>query len=482
MKGKLSAFAGRPELTCVTLAAAEVCWVAPVFLVLERITGRHPPLLLWLAMLTLLLGFFYVYRALARADLPPWFQQSLWVAALLLSIGFVLRTHVYAGAGLQGADWLLQPFRSFADLSTLVPAELVAILVLIYLWARGAHLARRSLSAAAVGFSFRAGVVILIWLVLVIELATEQDVSGFVVSYFFFALIAVALSRIEEVSRTPGSPRAPFTGFWVGSAVTAVALVVLLGSLVAVFFSGGGFRQLLQWLSPVWYAVGFVIFGIVVLLLMLVEFVIRLIPVDWVGLRDQLAEIMKALSDLWQEQPSIEEPTTILPPPETLKVGGTVSVVVGLIVLVVFLTWWRVRRARREAVDESRESLLSARTLARHLQDMLQSGRDRLGELAGLVDRFGLGSRFLSAITIRRIYANLVRLATQTGHPRTQAQTPLEYLETLYEAFTGSEVEVRVITEAYINAHYGQVPDSQEELRRIRDCWERVRARQISHT
>jgi hypothetical protein len=114
--------------------------------------------------------------------------------------------------------------------------------------------------------------------------------------------------------------------------------------------------------------------------------------------------------------------------------------------------------------------------VARNLQAMLQAGRDRLGELVGMVGRFGLGSRFLSAISIRRIYANLVRLATDAGYPRLQSQTPNEYLETLYEALPGSEVDLTMITGAYVQAHYGQVPDSHEELQRIRDAWERVRA------
>jgi hypothetical protein len=52
-------------------------------------------------------------------------------------------------------------------------------------------------------------------------------------------------------------------------------------------------------------------------------------------------------------------------------------------------------------------------------------------------------------------------------------------LRTLYEALPGSKEDLEVITEAYVNAHYGQVPDSKEGLQRIRDCWERVRSQEI---
>jgi|GEM_PF-6958235 len=190
----------RREAIYVALAAAEVCWAAPVFLALtrERIglaPAPHSPLLLWLGLLALLLGFFYLYRALAAANLSLRLQQSLLVAGLLLSIGLVLRFHVYADAGLRGIDWFLQPLRSFATLTWAVPVEFIAILTLTHLWARGTHLARRSLGAGSVGFSFRSGVVILMGTALIISVFTGEDISGFVVPYFFFALVALALAR-----------------------------------------------------------------------------------------------------------------------------------------------------------------------------------------------------------------------------------------------------------------------------------------------
>jgi hypothetical protein len=71
-----------------------------------------------------------------------------------------------------------------------------------------------------------------------------------------------------------------------------------------------------------------------------------------------------------------------------------------------------------------------------------------------------------------------MRLGAEAGYPRRQAQTPYEYLETLYQALPGSEEDVTAITEAYVQAHYGQLPDSLEELQRIRGCWVRAHARE----
>lgn len=479
MSARLSALNGRFEAIYLALAAAEVCWVAPVFMALNDNASRHPPLLLWLGLLALLLGFFYFYRALARAELSMRIQQSVLVVALLLSIGLVLRFHVYADAALSGVDWFLQPFRSLSQMGVFMPDELVAILTLVYLWARGIHLARRNMSVDRVGFSFRAGLVILVWSAAGIALITGRDVSRFVAPYFFFALVAVALARVEEVSNTPGSSRAPFTGFWIGSTVAVVALVVLLGSLVAIFFSGGSLRQVLGWFSPVLIVLETVVVAVGVLLIALLDLIFRLLPLDWEPFKNQLEELLSGFRQPTQPLTLPSGGESASPTLGIAKAGITIAVVAAIVALVVLFTWWRLSRTQRGEVDESRESLFSSKALAQHLRDMLQVGRDRLGDLAGLVDRFGLGSRLLSAISIRRIYANLVRLATQAGYPRTQAQTPYEYLEILDEALPGGEADAKLITDAYVQAHYGQVPDNREELDRIRDAWERIKAQGI---
>ena len=45
---------------------------------------------------------------------------------------------------------------------------------------------------------------------------------------------------------------------------------------------------------------------------------------------------------------------------------------------------------------------------------------------------------------------------------------------------TQREDEFTIITDAYVNAHYGQVPDPHDEIQRLRDCWERARSRESS--
>jgi hypothetical protein len=475
---------GRREAIRIALAAAEVCWLAPVFLAFGRTSGLHPPLLLWLGLLVLYLGYSYVYRALVEAHLVLWLQQALLVLTLLLSVVLFLRFHVYANASLHGIEWLLEPFRHFDEEMAALPASWAAILTLVYLWVRGIDLARRSLSTDRVGLTFRFGVLILMGVALISGCFLKQDISGFIVPYFFFALVAVALARVEEVSQTPNSSHVGFSGFWIGSMVGAVGLLILLGAVVAFFFYGGGLRQVLHWLSPLLTAVQIVAAAIGVLLLMLLQLILSLLSIDLGALGEGLRQALQRLgqlADLGRLTPPPAAEAEGRPPFLTiLQAAVTVGIPVVAVLIVLLITWDRVRRARHGEGDETHESLLAGRTLADSLRAALEAGRDRWGEWAGLVDRFGLGARFLSAISIRRIYANLVRLAAEAGYPRAETQTPYEYLRTLYQALPGSDADVAAITEAYVNAHYGNVPDSREALQDIHDCWERVRARQTA--
>jgi hypothetical protein len=479
--GGLDHLYGRREVICLGLAAAEVCWVAPVFLALNWIRNPHSPMLLWLGLLILMVGYFYYYRALVAGGLSLRLQQSLLVLGLLLSIVLVLRFHVYAGLGLQGSEYWLMPFRHLTDVTAVMPNSWLTVMILVYLWARAIHLANRSLSSKSVGFSFRSGVVILVGFAFFIRILTKLDVSGFVIAYFFFALLAVSLSRIDEVSVLPNSGTVPFTGFWIGSTVAAVAALSLLGLLVAVFFAGGGLSRTLRWLSPLLVVLQIIVVGTGALMLMILDWIMSQLSVDLSAFGEGLRQILARLGQFLTVPPPIPEPASESQTRPLifgiLQAVITLAIPASIIALVLLFTWRRMQRGREdERLEEARESLFTTGAVIRNLRAMYQEGMGWLAELAGLMGRFGPSSRFFAALSIRRIYANLVLLAAELGYPRSEAQTPYEYLLVLYEALPESAAEVELITEAYVNAHYGQVPDTRQELQRIRDSWERVRA------
>ena len=91
-----------------------------------------------------------------------------------------------------------------------------------------------------------------------------------------------------------------------------------------------------------------------------------------------------------------------------------------------------------------------------------------------MAGRFGILSRWLAANSIRRIYAQMVASATRRGYPRADSDTPYEYLPALNESWPGKSAHIRTITEAYVRVHYGELPESSEELDAIRSAWEEI--------
>jgi hypothetical protein len=135
----------------------------------------------------------------------------------------------------------------------------------------------------------------------------------------------------------------------------------------------------------------------------------------------------------------------------------------------------RRRLDRQRRGDEIRESLWSSADIAGGMVSSLRDGWDRLRDMAGLVGRFGPGMRLYAAVSIRKIYVNMARLAEREGFPRQPSQTPYEYLLALGLAFPDCQAEAAAITEAYVRVHYGEVPESVGELQRIREYWGQIR-------
>jgi hypothetical protein len=157
-----------------------------------------------------------------------------------------------------------------------------------------------------------------------------------------------------------------------------------------------------------------------------------------------------------------------------LKYAFIAVIILGALALVAF----SIRKARARTIQrgraEEREIDWQWSPPGKGLASALRAGLDKLSELLNLAGQFGLGQRFRAAASIRWIYANLLRWATELGYPRQRSQTPYEFLGTLRGAFPALEPEMQAITDAYVRSHYGEVPDSESEIQKIRSQWERI--------
>jgi hypothetical protein len=83
----------------------------------------------------------------------------------------------------------------------------------------------------------------------------------------------------------------------------------------------------------------------------------------------------------------------------------------------------------------------------------------------------GLSARQL----ILYFYVSLVQRAGLIGWERRSGQTPYEYSRELEEKLPDRRDEVRTLTEAFVHAKYSRRPVEDEDARRARRPWERIR-------
>lgn len=360
-----------------------------------------------------------------------------------------------------------------------LPPEVGISAIVLFLWWRGISIGQRSLTFQGVAFSFRLGVLLLVVSTSLLSISATSNSTVFILPFFFFSLMAVALARVEEVNRAKGGVGAPFNVAWLAILIGTIAAVLITAWLVSRVYSIEGFAQIFRWLRPIFdpllRVVEYVLTLLIRLLSPFLEWLFRILQEAFAGLTQNVENfnLTPAPPLEFPEQEPIKTPRLLMDALRYVCLGLT-----GAGILAALALGLRRRLDRQRRGDEVRESLWSSAALTDGMLSSLRDGWDRLKDMAGLVGRFGPGLRFYAAVSIRKIYANMARLAAKQGFPRQPAQTPYEYLPALGLAFPDCQAEATAITEAYVKVHYGEVPENIRELQRIRECWQQIRERE----
>ena len=469
----------RREALYVTLVAAEMCWFTPWALMITRRTEVAASYGTALTLGILVLAAVYFSRILDRLQIDLLYQRAILIVAVVITTPLIIHSLLYPSYGWLDWGWLGKTGEALLSFYSLPPAVGISAIVL-FLWWRGISIGQRSLTFQGVAFSFRLGVLLLVFSTPLLSISATYNSTGFILIFFFFSLLAVALARVEEVNRAKGGVGAPFNLAWLAILLGSIAAVLVTAWLISRVYSIEGFSQVLRWLRPIFdpllKVVEYVLTLLIRLLSPLLEWLFRILQEAFAGLTQNM-EDFEGLKLLSPPDSPEHEPTG----PPRLLMDALRYVCLGFIgagVLAALALGLRRRLDRQRRGDEIRESLWSSAAITDGMLNSLRDGWDRLKDLAGLVGRFGPGMRLYAAVSIRKIYANMARLAERQGFPRQPAQTPYEYLPALGLAFPDWQVEATAITEAYVKVHYGEVPESIRDLQRIRECWQQIRERE----
>jgi hypothetical protein len=101
----------------------------------------------------------------------------------------------------------------------------------------------------------------------------------------------------------------------------------------------------------------------------------------------------------------------------------------------------------------------------------LEQAQDGLDSLR----KFGLGRKMLAATVIRRVYAQFLDWAEELGRPRESWETPFEFQRQISMMFPDETDQIALITKAYNQVRYGEFPEEQEIVAKVKEAWEAIR-------
>jgi len=469
----------RREMLYPGLAAMESCWLYPWLTLALGAAGKARGIP-FAALLSMLLLVLYLTRFLGRSAIPLRVQRIVTIVLAPLSSLLLLRLYVYADYSMSDVSWLGHFIWETGNVLQRISPSLVIFFAGLYLWGRGIHLAQRQLDLTSVGFSFRVGIIAFLWFFLIRIFSSSVDVTPFPFAYFFLGLIVVGLARIEDVSQSRLGIRSPFNASWMVILTGSTLVVSALSMLATSLFSRRNIIALINQFSPVMMLLGKVAHPFLVVVAWLIEFILTFLIHIFsaaFGVENKeplpLSRITEQLQKFQQIEPAQGTLLLIL---QVIKWGLLSFVFVGVLVVLAF-SIDRGRRVLQAGRLAEHESVWEAESAAKDVQDAMASRWQRLRE--ALQAQFArLRGEEYSLATIRQIYASLVKLAAASGFPRQEAETPYEYTATLYRAFPGSEREIRLITDAYVRAHYGEQAFRRKYVQRVRDAWLVIRMHQ----
>ncbi len=480
----------RLTLLHIALTGMDALWATPLFLLLWPTLVIAPTslfltlwvwALLWMAVLELADAWFHPPDPAPTRTAPPTAVSRVYVGVVLgvlaISTLVIIHDSVYAAIPWTDGRWItliLNRLARFSD-SGLHP-ETLLLLTNVGWWLYAGWANQRNLTSLNVQNG--------LWFRFLLLLATASawgwtrppDAAiPFVVGYFALGMLALTLTRLMEVSaRSAAAGRALPLG-WLAQ----------LGGMIALF-GGGAWLAATALLGPIYILLGWVplvadAFIIAMQMALVLAMVLAARVGRWLG---QLLGIKAANpADSAAQQQAIEDllkqfekdpVRDILLPEWALAVIRALPLILLLVGLgLVFLLIARRLRRRRLRATRPEDA-----ELAVEAGDWLRRGLDRLRDLAGLVQKFGVSGQLLAAISVQNLYANLCRLAAREGHPRRPATPPDTYLPTLVAVFGKDDADRAAalgrLTDAYMRVHYGDQPITAQELRELQADYRQI--------
>lgn len=455
----------RAELLYLAMGSIEVLWLTPWYMLLMPGVSSLPGAEIVAFVAANVFGSLLLIRWFARHHTSDNAVQIVFLAglaaALLLTLRFVLPL-----------DTLGAQLPLFATGKLFVPPVVLIVALIIFLWYRGLSIATITVTPARASFGLRVGIILQIFAALMPNARIQRTVLLLLPFFFFWGLLASSMARSASLRVNREMQRSSFGAGWIGFTALIGGVLSVIGFVAALLIAGFKFDSILAVIGQLFISAILVIVTILEPFMRVFATIIDTIlntlfnRQGGFNVVNMIDNLKRALGEPGPQNPLAQQ--LIAYSPALCVMGGFVMAVIVMLIMLRS----RSRVALREG--EERESLDNAAIL-NSLRATLQRGLDGLADVLGSLSQFGAGGA-ATAFTIRRLYARMSLLAEQQGYPRAAAQTPYEYQSAVLKAFPDFEREVALLTRAYVDVHYGELPDDLTTLEAARMAVERMAA------
>ncbi len=465
----------------------ETFWVYPWLLWMGNLpifSQPRSPLSLASVVVVLVAAAFAIRQA-QKYKWSVWLTQVVIVVGGLVVILLTLSIEYAAGYGFLSGRWFAYAGNTFSHFFNNPNTMGVALVVLLYLWWRGTRLGQSTSFFRSIYHSFILGVIALIVLILIWQFSpTADDTTGFgtdvvfhILAFFFFGLLAMAVSHLYVMRGLMQREEAGLSSIW---RWLPTMLIVIGGIVIVVFgignvFSEGFYTAVRHGMGVAWDFILKIFNYVIIVFNFIFEGIFWVVRWFVELIRGDIPELLQesgntSLRDVFPET------TTWEPGPTFILVFKwiIITLIIAVIVFILAKAVSRIRAGKAEdRIEEIHESLFSWQ----------QFGKD-LRELLGL-----MGKKFRkrpSAVTsgydneagrmdVREIYRRLLHETARSGLPRHHHETPAEYSGRVERLVPDSREPLSDLTDTYVNVRYGEIIPPDDKVDNANRLWRTLR-------
>ncbi|MHB8104855.1 MAG: DUF4129 domain-containing protein [Dehalococcoidales bacterium] len=410
-----------------------------------------------------------------------WKIQLIIIGSGVLTMLLVLAVEYNDGFTFLSGAWFGHIGEMLGNTFTHTGTIALAIPVIIYLWWRGIMLGQSTSYFRDIYRSFLLGVAALVALIIFWQISAASGsipkpgagIGVNVIAFFFFGLLAIAISHLYNMRRTMPKEEAKLTSVWRW-------LPVMLGVIGGMILIGFGVASTISpdFIDTVSSGAS-AVFGF---LSKIFEYI--MVPIVYIvqGLVIAFMWFIRLFAQSQQEQSEISSNMT--GPQTTVSTGGELpplaisiikwSVLAIIIAVVIFILAKAVSRYRarhaQDDFDEVRESLFSWKGLRADLKELFKRKPKAAAATPYKFDENAAGQ-----LDIREIYRHMQWEAARSGIPRRRHETAEEYARRIEHFIPDSAPPLSSLTDMYENVRYGEEIASVNKEANANNLWQNLK-------